>query len=247
MTDLLNIQRNFASHLQKESDKKIVPKISGSRLEAEARLNIYRNNVYGGFEAVLIGKFSQTIKILGAKKFAKLLKKFCQEFPSKSGDLDDFGVDFPKFISRIRPAFLKDLAQLELLHHQAYFAKKVLKKFDVKKLQKLPTQKVGELYFYLDPSCFLFSSKYAVCSIWQNLENTKNPENPESALIQSEDILKISEEELLFLSLIKKQKKLYEIYQIMSKKNKNVDIGDLLKRFIANGTISDYSKSNKYA
>ncbi|MBP7709790.1 MAG: putative DNA-binding domain-containing protein [Rickettsiales bacterium] len=243
MTKLLTIQRNFSKHLEKKSDQKILQEISGSSVEALARLNIYRNNVYGGFESVLSSIFPVTKNILGEEKFAELLKKYCQKFPSKTGDLNKFGDNFAKFLKGHKPLYLKDLAQLELLHHQAYFIAKNTKEFDVRKFQKLPVDHFFNLVFLLDSSRFLFNSKFAVFSIWQKKREIKNLAKAELALVCADNIFKLSEEEFLFLSLIQKQKKLYEIYQILCKKTKKpVDIGALINRFISNGTIINYAR-----
>ena len=76
MAKLLDLQQQFAAHLHKRSDRKILQEISHSALEALARLNVYRNNVYGGFELVLSSNFPVTKKILGAENFEKILKKY---------------------------------------------------------------------------------------------------------------------------------------------------------------------------
>jgi hypothetical protein len=242
MTKLITIQRRFSGHLKKKSDQKILQEISGSQVEALARLNIYRSNVFGGLESVLSSTFPATKNVLGAEKFENLFKKYCQKFPSKSGDITKFSDKFVKFLNCCEPLYLKDLARLEFLHHQAYFLAKNVEKFDVKKFQKLPSDYFFNLIFSLNSSCFLFRSEFAVFSIWQKKRAIKNFEKPELALICASNILKLSEEEFLFLSLIKKQKKLYKIYQILCKKTKkSVDIGALINRFISNGTITSYA------
>ncbi len=103
MSKLLRLQQDFASHIYKKSDKKILREISHSSVEAQARLNIYRNNILGNFESILSEIFCVTKKILGEKKFGELAKKYCQKFPSKSGDLNEFGRDFPKFLKPVEP------------------------------------------------------------------------------------------------------------------------------------------------
>ena len=60
-------------------------------------------------------------------------------------------------------------------------------------------------------------------------------------LICADKILKLNEEEFLFLTEIKKQKKLYEIYKTLCKKNKKTNIGKLINQFIANGVITNWN------
>lgn len=238
---LLSTQRKFAKHLQDDSSQDILREVSYSKTEALARLNIYRNNVYGGFESVLSSTFPVTKNILGEEKFNSLLKKYCEKFPSKSGDLNQFAINFPNFLSRKKPSFLKDLAQIELIHHQAYFIAKSDVKFDIEKLQKLPKEKFHDLTFSLNKSCTLFTSKFAVFSIWQKNSAIKNYQKTQHLLIKSDDILLLKEEEFVFLSLVSKQKKLFDIYVKLYKDfNKSVDVGAFLQKFISNETIANY-------
>ncbi len=235
------IQQNFASHIFKKSDQKILQEIPYSKQEALARLNIYRNNVLGGFESALSSTFSITKKIAGAEKFAELVQKYCQKFPSKSGNLNDFGQDFPKFLSRYKPLYLKDLSQLELLHHQDYLAEKYEVNFDLEKFKNLPIEKFTQLTFELNPSSILFSSKFAVFSIWKKEKEIKNFLKPECVMAFSNQIFLLTAEEFLFLSLIQKQKNLYQIYKMICKKmKKEVDVGKLINRFISTGVIVSF-------
>jgi hypothetical protein len=242
MKNLLKLQEEFANHLYQKSDKKILQKLPYEPAEALARLNIYRNNVFGNFESVLSSIFVVTKKILGEKNFDDLVKRFCQKNFSESGNLDEYGLNFPQFLKRQKPTWLKDLAQLELLRHQSYFLAETEKEFDVKNFKKLSPEKFSELIFTLDSGCILFSSKFSICSIWQKKQKIKQPLKPEFALVFNYNISKISEEEFLFLSLIKDGKKLFKIYKtIVRKTKKEVDIGKLLNRFISNGIIKNYA------
>ena len=235
---LRQLQQNFANHIFKKSDRKILQELAYSDQEALARLNIYRNNVLGSFESALSSTFNVTQKILGAVKFVELTQKYCRKFPSKSGNLNEFGQDFPQFLSRYQPRYLKDLSQLELLHNQAFLNGKSATVFDVEKFKKLPAEKFTQLTFELDPSCTLLASKFAIFTIWKKGSAVKNFLKPELVAIYSDQVLLLSAEEFLFLSLIRKQKNLYEIYKLLCRKiKKEADVGKLINRFISNGVI----------
>lgn len=241
MKKILDLQRNFSSHLFKKSDKKIIQHLPYSNLEALGRLNVYRNNVFGNFDSVVESIFEVTKKKLGAKKFAEILKKYHEKYPSKSGNLENYGDEFPQLLKKYKPAFLHDLSQLELKLHRAYFAKNVAD-FDVKKFQKLPQEKFFELKFFLHPSCFLFSSKFPIYSIWKGKKATK----PESVLVAriggEAEILKLTEEEFLFLEGVKQKKNLYQIYQKINRATKKeCDIGKVLQKFIGSGSLSGFT------
>ena len=236
----MNLQKNFANHIFNKADKKILSQIFHSEHEALERLNIYRNNILGNFESVLNSIFPITKKILGAEKFEELSQKYYRKFPSKSGDLNEYGKDFPKILKSREPLYLKDLAQLELLYHQTFFVKKT-KKFDLKSFKKILPENLANLIFILDPATSLLTSKFAIFSIWKSEKKITNYAKSQSMLIYANKILKLNEEEFLFLSEIKKQKKLYEIYKTLCKKNKKTNIGKLINHFITNGVITNWS------
>jgi len=240
--NILQLQKQFASHIFDKKDVAITKFTSYSSGEALARLNIYRNNVLGNFESVLSSIFIVTKKILGEKKFTKLVLEYSEKFPSKTGNLDDFGNFFPQFIGKVEGLYLKDLAQLELLYHHSYFAAETKEKFNIEKFKKLPPEKFFDLTFKVDSSCVLFATKFPIFSIWQNSKKSKSLPKPEFMLVYSYKILKLSEEEFLFLSLIQKGKKLYDIYKSLNKKTKKeIDVGGILNKFISNGVIINYA------
>jgi len=173
MTNLLKLQREFAHHIFDKSAREILGKTNYSNQEGLERLNIYRNNVLGNFDSVLSATFIVTKKILGEKKFSELSKEYSQKFPSISGDLNQFGLKFPSLLKNHNPLFLEDLAWLELFYHQSYFSEKIINKFDLKKFKKLKENEFEKIEFKLNPNCILFSSKFAVFSIWQKEKKLK--------------------------------------------------------------------------
>jgi hypothetical protein len=239
--NLKELQKNFANHIFTKADKKILSQVSYSKKEALERLNIYRSNVLGNFESVLNSIFPVTKKIIGATKFEELSQKYYRKFPSKSGDLNEYGKEFPQLLKSQEPLYLKDLSQLELFYHQAFFAKKT-QEFDLKSFKKISPKNFSNIIFAIDPAATLFVSKFAIFSIWKSEKKIKNFTKAESTLICADKILRLNEEELIFLSEIQKQKKLYQIYKIICKKTKKEnDIGKLINHFIANGVITAWN------
>jgi len=240
------LQNNFANHIFDQKNILIIKDLPYSNQEALARLNIYRNNVFGNFDAVLSSIYEVVTKIIGEKKFTKLALEYHKKFPSINGNLDDYGDKLPIFLKKHQLPFLSDLARLELYYHQCYFAADV-KVFDIKKFQKLAPEKFFDLTLTLHPSCFLIKSKFAIFSIWKK-KSAKNIQinRPEYTLIErSQDncqIHRLSEIEFVFLDNLAKKKNLYFIYKKICKlTNGEFDIGVMLNRFIATGIIADFS------
>ncbi len=253
MKNISTLQKNFARHIYQESNKRIIDSLPYSNQEALARLNIYRNNVFGNFDSVLESIFEATKKVVGAKYFSQIAAQYHQRHFSRSGNLDHYGDKFPDFIKHIskqhKLAYLHDLCRLELLYHQAYFVKNV-DDFDIKKFQKIPQEKFFNLTFELHPSCFLFSSKFPIFTIWK--ESLKKSGRKKISLTEAElalvsrasgklEITKMSPEEFVFLSNLKQQKTLFETYKkILRLTKKECDIGALLQAFINSRVITNF-------
>ncbi len=250
MSNLQQLQNNFAQHLFDKKQQKIISATNYSKTEALARLNIYRNNVFGNFLAVLSSTYPITKKIIGEKKFEKVAIKFCHAFPSKSGDLNNFGQQFPEFTKSLKPLYLQDLAQLELFFHQSYFASQDNEKIEITELQKIDLANFEKIIFSLSKTAVLFNSEFPIYSIWHEEKKIKKTQ-PQQVIIHRNQIFNLSEEQFRFAKLVSQKLRLYKIYQNLcdfrdnqnsKKKDKNheIDFGALLNFFISNGLITKF-------
>jgi len=248
-TTLLGLQQDFFAHLYDDKKLKITNSLAPySKLEALARLNIYRNNVFGNFSSVLSVIFNITNKIIGDKKFSAFAEQYIKSYYSYSGNLDEYGEFFPQFLNKIlskhKLGYLPDLATLELAHYKTFFAEKIKDEFPLKKFKKISPENFSNMSFTLHPSCVLFSSKFPIYSIW-NKEKKSSSKKAEFILVANSMqplVAKLSEAEFLFLIEIGEGKKLYQAYQKICKKiKKEFDIGKILNHFIANRIIIDFS------
>jgi len=252
MKEILALQKDFKNHLYQKSSEKIIAALPYSKQESLARLNIYRNNVFGNFNSVLQSIYEVVERLVGEEYFAQICNSYNQKYFSKGGNLDNFGNDFAKFLSQEKAnhklMFLPDLARLELCYHKSYFAD-IAPQFPLEKFQKLSQKKFFNLQFSLHPSCFLLSSKFAIFSIWKsNIEKKSskkiNAAQPEFTMVERVsnrvNIHKINQEEFLFLKNISK-KTLFKTYEeIVKITGKEFDIGALVNKFISNGVIINF-------
>ncbi len=237
MKNLAKLQQNFCWHIFDRNKKEIANILPYSNQEALARLNIYRNNVFGNFVGVLEMIFPATKKFLGQKEFIKIAENYCVKNPSISGNLNSFGDNFPKFLK----VEVADLARLELALHHCYYVAEV-KDFDIKKFQKLAPEKLFDLRFELDPSCFLIESKFMIYNIWQDFIAEKRIKKtiikkPQTLLVERArgdcEVRELNKVEFIFLKNLKENKTLYQTYQKMMRAEKNCDIGSILNKFIS--------------
>lgn len=244
--ELLDLQRNFVSHLKNKNDKNILKQIkSSSDIEKLARLNIYRNNVFGGFESALSDIYEITKKKLGSEQFDKFACEYILKYPSKSGNLNDYGKYFPELIKKKlkkhKINYLYELSNLEALLYSTHFLDDEKRKFDLIKFKKISPEKFQNLKFNLNLTVSLIKPKYPIYSIFKGKKVIKKQEylmvERTSGIAE---ISELSKEEFLFLNLLKKGKNLYQIFEIIAKECQKFDIGTTLNKFISNAVIVDF-------
>lgn len=89
-----------------------------------ARLTVYRRNVFGSLTDVLSSTFSHVAKVLNKEPFQKTAQNFIRQHPPSKGLLNAYGGDFPAFLKSqegITP-WSADLAALEWKLQATYYA-----------------------------------------------------------------------------------------------------------------------------
>jgi len=166
---LPDLQRDFASTLLAGSGKG-ASHIVADKLSAEARLAIYRHNVFTNLTNALGDIFPVTARIVGEAFFREAARIFIRDVPSTSGDLNRYGGDFADFLHAYPHArelpYLGDVARLEWAWHQAFHAADA-GTLDLARLAAVPAGAHGALRFRLHPSARLLHSPFPLLDIWQ--------------------------------------------------------------------------------
>ncbi len=242
---LKKIQDSFSNHIFDRKKTTIINFLPYSNQEALARLNIYRNNIFGNFSSVLESIFEVSKKIIGPKKFKNLVENYQKKYPAKSGNLDDYGDNFPKLLKTLKPAFLYDLSRLELLFHNSYYSNNA-KDFDINKFQKINPEDFFKLTFDLHPSCFLLKSEFPIFTIFTKKKKILSKKS-EFVLIERAcgacEVKNLDLIEFTFLENLSKKKNLFQTYKkIVNLTKKEIDIGAMLNKFINNKVICNFHK-----
>ncbi|OUM03009.1 HvfC/BufC N-terminal domain-containing protein [Variovorax sp. JS1663] len=139
-------------------------------LPATRRLAIYRNNMVESLVAALRAVYPVSERLVGAAFFHQAARACIGLHPSRSGDLHDFGVDFPAFLRAWAPAsslpYLPDVAALEWAVHRAYH-EAVRPPLSPASLAAVPRGAQPGLRLALQPSARFVCSPYPVLHIWQ--------------------------------------------------------------------------------
>jgi uncharacterized protein len=154
--------------------------IDAPKPEARARYHIYRNTVRSNFSEALRSTYPVICRLVGEPYFRQIAHAFRLSHPSTSGDLQQCGERFARYLAGLHGAddyaYLADVARLEWLIQEAVLAADH-QSLDLNKLASLDTAQYEVLQFTLHPALRLFSSRYPVLKIWQ--ANTNSDIDPE--------------------------------------------------------------------
>ena len=175
---LRDLQAAFADALIADID---IAKATASTTEANAiiragalpagrRLEIYRHNVLSNLRGALGDIYAAVKAIVGEAFFNHSAEQFILAYPSRSGDLNQFGQAFATFLTTYPHAgdlpYLADVAALEWAWHESFRAADHAP-LDLARLVGIDPDQYGELHFQLHSSVRLLSSRFALFRIWE--------------------------------------------------------------------------------
>jgi hypothetical protein len=169
-------QRRFAKCILASDDERhemIFPnlKCTPSSLFTDAqRLQVYRNNFAISLREALVGVYPVLQKLVGEAFFQQVAREYVQRYPSRTGNLHDFGDAFADFLNTFPSLedlpYLPDVARLEWAHHQVFHAVEdnVL---NLESLAALTEEQMAGLRFQLSSNGVYLASDYPILRIWQ--------------------------------------------------------------------------------
>lgn len=142
----------------------------GNGLDAARRLQVYRNNMRINLTEALSAVYPVTRRLVGEEFFTAVAWDYIQAHPSHSGNIQDYGGAFPRFLAGYGPAsslpYLSDVAALEWRHLESALAPPH-RPLDVNALAKVPEERQPGLRFRLQPAARILCSPHPVLSIWE--------------------------------------------------------------------------------
>ena len=165
MPSLLEVQAAFSRALLEQDVSEIAGWVAPS-----GGLDVYRNNVLGNYSSALRDVYPAIATLVGENFFDRVAREYALRYPSRSGDLHDFGETFGEFLRLWEPAahldYLHDVAKLEWAMHRVFHAADA-EPLDLRALAGVPPESLCELRFELNPAARLIASTYPLLRIWQ--------------------------------------------------------------------------------
>ena len=167
---LRDLQLRFADAIFAADQRSFDGAIRPNGIASAERLDIYRNNMLLGLSKALRSAYPVIEKLVGADFFRYAAHEFIHQYPSRSGDLHNFGGQFADFLQAFaataKLTYLPDVARLEWAYHRVYSAAHH-PALDTQALATVPPERYEELHFQLHPASQLVRSEFPLLTIWQ--------------------------------------------------------------------------------
>ncbi len=174
MLSLREVQQAFvgavADALPPVELDRLIRHIADDEVGAQERLGIYANTVRSNRKNALRATYPVVERLVGEDFFSYAADAFARSYPSRSGNLDDYGFEFADFLESFAPAaslgYLPDVARLELLVDRLMVAE------DDRRVRGVAASLAAynvQLDHTLEPAagCRLLKSDFPIHRIWQ--------------------------------------------------------------------------------
>lgn len=172
MHELLKLQESFYRNIfKKDVDLSFI-----SSDFSQERLDVYRQTIFENMINALRITYPGVWKLIGNECANSVAYTYCKKdkYLPKTGWLDDFGGDFPDFLSTLQQLselpYLSDYAHYEWLKHLAYGAVDS-KSISPQDLMTIPEEEIDYIKLNFCPSVCIFQSKYPLFDIHDTIEN----------------------------------------------------------------------------
>jgi Putative DNA-binding domain len=167
---LLELQHAMRASLVVHDDRGISAHLVDGGISPRERLDIYRNTFASVLTTALRLSYPAVHRLVGAEFFEATARIFIEAHPPASACLDDYGEEFPGFLSDFEPAaslaYLPDVARLEWAVNRALHAPDV-EPLDPIRLAALGEPERARACFVPHPSVTLLSVDHPADRIWR--------------------------------------------------------------------------------
>ena len=221
------------------------------------RLNIYRNNISVSLQKILMERHELLTALVGEDFLKQLVRDYVRQNPPRSGNLNEYGFDFPSFIDNVPSArnlpYLGDVARLECAWWRAYYAPDATP-LRPSALAELPKNDMSRIKLTLHPSVSLIRSNWPVFSIRDMCLTPDKHQEPFDITKGGEfgltcrpflktETHQLGEAELKFLVYLRSGHTIGEAYGKVLAKYKKFDLAPFLQTELKRGLFVSYSIS----
>jgi uncharacterized protein len=255
MSEVAALQARFGSALDAPDTQPATRDLFvGEPEELGNRLGVYRGNVAANAARAMQAAYPVVAKIVGTEFFLGLTAQYRSRFPSREGDLNEYGEYFAAFLADFAPAremaYLRDVARLEWQVHRAHYAADRVC-FDAARLASVPAEQQLRLRPGLHPACHVLHSRYPLARLWEVHQAGFDGEfevdfsqDPGHVLVFRPRfkvaVARIEEAEAAFLGAALAGETLQTALTAAQARNASFDLGRRLREWIESSVIVDF-------
>lgn len=131
-------------------------------------ISIYRNNVFASLLNALKLTYPLILALVGKDFFEMTAREYMRQYPSRSGNLEDYGEYFSDFIAHYPPVhelmYLAEVAEFEWASHSIYLAPNH-PPFAAHTLASFAPEQHADLHFILNPASWLHKFHFPILHI----------------------------------------------------------------------------------
>jgi hypothetical protein len=252
MPSLPELQAAFARAVIERDERPLADWIvAGRGADAQARIGVYRNNVFWNYRKTLDEVYPVVLALVGKAFFNRAADTYARRYPSRSGDLSDFGGKFGECLAGWPPAaqlaYLTDIARLEWAVECVFHAADAAL-LDLHALAAVPQQDLPSLHFGLHPATHIVCSPYPILRIWKvnqpgfsGNQKVLLDEGGDALLVirrgGSVELERLSPGELALLQALAADLPLAQAHARAREAEPDIDLATFLQRHVPGGTL----------
>lgn len=156
-------------NLQAEFAEIIFSHVEGANgIQPADNLCIYQRTMQSNLVSALQNAYPLISQLVGDDFFRIMADEYITRYPSRSGNLHDYGEYFSDFLAEYPPVknliYLAEVAQFEWTCHTLYFAADPTP-LTTELLEKIPQEQYGQLHFFLHPASYVGKFHYPLLRI----------------------------------------------------------------------------------
>jgi hypothetical protein len=252
---LREMQLAFCAEVFANANTELPDVIRANELGSARRVQVYRNNVHASLTEALRAVYPVIYRLLGDGFFRHAAHHYIYCYPSRSGNLHDFGRSFARFLSGFPGArglyYLPDVARLEWAYHRVFHAAHAEPR-NLSRLARVPVEQHGAIRFTLPSASRLLISPYPILRIWQVNQEGYNGDQQvdlreggvKLLVIRRElniEIETLADGEFALLQAFKHGCCLDEAFERALAVEPELDTAACLQRHVVNHTVVDFS------
>lgn len=254
MSALRELQLAFAGAVLDGRADELAPRVRSIEIAGAERVQVYRNNALVSLTQALADVYPVVVRLVGEGFFGQIARAYIRAYPSRSGNLHEFGRQLPLFVCGLPEArdlpYLGDVATLEWAYHEVFHAAEAAP-LDLARLAAVPEAAQGRLRFRLHPATRLVASRYPIFAIWSANQDERAPAetidldaDPDFLIVARRGldtyVARIAQGDFVLAGEIAAGTTLSQACDAALAADPSIDVGEAFGRLVASGTIAGF-------